>query len=77
MSKSHTKSVNSEISALLRKERKARNLTQAGLAQRLMKPQSYVAKYEAGEKKLTVGEFILICKGLKTEPSRMIRKVRG
>lgn len=37
--------------------RKAAGLTQQGLADRLGKPQSFVAKFEAGERRLDVVEL--------------------
>ena len=75
MSKSHSKAINEAVSHLLKQERKAKGYTQSMIADCLMKPQSFVAKYEAGEKKLTIGEFILVCKSLKIEPSHAIRKI--
>ncbi len=38
--------------------RKEAGLTQAALAEMLSKPQSYVAKYEKGERRLDVVEFV-------------------
>lgn len=46
------------LQTLLSAARKARNLTQAELAERLNKPQSFVAKYENGERRIDVIEFI-------------------
>lgn len=42
------------------KARKAADITQAELASRLNKPQSFVAKYEKAERRLDVIEFIEI-----------------
>ncbi|GBQ28257.1 transposase [Gluconacetobacter sacchari DSM 12717] len=43
---------------LLIAARRARGLTQTELAVRLGKPQSYVAKYETGERRIDVIEFL-------------------
>lgn len=42
--------------------RKGRNLTQVELAKKLKKPQSFVSKYETGERKLDFVEISEICK---------------
>ncbi|MER9855953.1 MULTISPECIES: helix-turn-helix transcriptional regulator [unclassified Mesorhizobium] len=38
--------------------RKAKGLTQAQVAEKLGRPQSFVAKYEGGERRLDVIEFL-------------------
>lgn len=43
---------------LLKDERKNARLTQAALAKKLKRPQSYVLKYERGDRRLDVIEFI-------------------
>ncbi|MCG4258294.1 helix-turn-helix domain-containing protein [Acetobacter senegalensis] len=43
---------------LLIAARRGKGLTQATLAERLGKPQSYVAKYETGERRIDVIEFL-------------------
>jgi transcriptional regulator with XRE-family HTH domain len=43
---------------LLVAQRKAADLTQTVLAQRLDKPPSYLAKYELGERRLDLLEFL-------------------
>src|SRR5437868_8441575 len=67
-----TKSVHSDAQrafcdAMIAARRKA-GLTQYELADRLKKPQSSVAKYEGGERRVDVVEFIQICRMLDTDP---------
>lgn len=50
-------------------------LTQQQLADRLGKPQSFVAKYEGGERRLDVIEFIAIAHALGCDAARMIREL--
>lgn len=49
---------------LLKKLRKEAGLRQVDLAQRLGKPQSYVSKYESGEKTLDILEAKEVCEVL-------------
>src|SRR3954469_21506581 len=52
--------------------RKAAGLTQRALAVRLKKPQSFVAKYEGGERRLDVVEFIRISRALEADPLKLM-----
>ena len=52
------------IGDLLRWVRKDLQLTQTELARRLRRPQSYVSKYEIGERRLDVLELRLVCRAL-------------
>lgn len=52
--------------------RKLKGLTQTTLAERLGKPQSYVAKIEGCERKLDILEFMELCTALDTRASEMI-----
>lgn len=61
--------------SLIIKARKEGNLTQDGLAKLLNKPQSYVAKYENGERRLDVIEFLLIAKALNADPIEIIKEL--
>jgi transcriptional regulator with XRE-family HTH domain len=52
--------------------RKRRGLTQVGLARRLGRPQSFVSKYERGERRLDVVEFLDVARALKIDPMQVI-----
>jgi transcriptional regulator with XRE-family HTH domain len=52
-------------------------LSQRQLAGLLKKPQSYVSKYERGERRLDVVEFLDLCKVLKLDPCAVLRKVEA
>ncbi len=54
--------------------RKETGITQQSLAKSLKKPQSYVSKYESGERRIDVLEFIAICDALKIEYKRILDK---
>jgi transcriptional regulator with XRE-family HTH domain len=59
-------------SALLIERRKDVGLTQQALIERLGQPQSYVAKYELGERRVDVVEFIEIARGLDADPLKLL-----
>jgi transcriptional regulator with XRE-family HTH domain len=71
------KSVHSAEQQLLREllaaARDKSGLTQQTLAKRLGKPQSFVAKYEGGERRLDVIEFVVIAQTLGADPVRMLK----
>lgn len=54
--------------AYLRDARKAQNLTQRVLAERLGKPHSFIAKYEIADRRLDVAEFIRVLRAMGVEP---------
>jgi transcriptional regulator with XRE-family HTH domain len=62
---------------LIQEAREKKELTQAGLASRLGKPQSYVSKYESGERRLDVIEFLQVCRALDIAPMSVIKKLVG
>ncbi len=53
--------------------RRKAGLTQAELAKRLKKPQSFVAKYEGGERRIDVLEFIDITQAMRAEPTKLLK----
>lgn len=57
------------------KARQASKLTQNEVASRLGKPQSYVSKYESGERRLDVIEFLDLCHALKIDPKIIFNKL--
>ena len=61
-----------ELRKLLLRQRTDRGVTQTELAKRLGKPQSFVAKYEGGERRLSVIEFIEIAEALQVRPSDLL-----
>ena len=60
---------------LLISARKKAGLTQAEVAERLNRPQSFVAKYEGGERRLDVIEFIQVARAVGLDPARAMRAV--
>jgi len=60
---------------LMTQARKTAGLTQDDLANRLKKPQSFVAKYEGGERRIDVVEFIAICRMIAVDPVKMLKKI--
>ena len=61
-----------QFRSLLATARERAGLTQAGVAARLGRQQSFVAKYEGGERRLDVVEFIEVCEALGIDPKRVI-----
>lgn len=61
---------------ILVQARQNAGLTQTDLALRLSKPQSYVSKYENGERRLDVIEFLDLCNVLGIEPAHVLSVLR-
>jgi transcriptional regulator with XRE-family HTH domain len=60
---------------LLVEARKKADLTQAELSSRLNRPQSFVSKYERGERRLDVLEFREVARGLRIDPIEFLAKL--
>ena len=60
---------------LLIEARKKAGLTQVELAQKLSRPQSYVSKYERGERRLDVIEFLDVAEAIGIEPIEFLCKL--
>jgi len=54
-------------------EREKAGVTQTQLAKALGRPQSFVSKYETGERRIDVEEFLQIAEALQTDASGMVR----
>jgi len=63
------------LTDLLIRARMDAGLTQQQVADKLEKPQSFVAKYEKGERRLDVIEFLEIAKVLETDAIAIIAGV--
>ena len=48
-------------------------IRQQSLARKLGKPQSFVAKYEGGERRLDVVEFVIIARALDADPVKLFK----
>jgi transcriptional regulator with XRE-family HTH domain len=55
--------------------RRSAGLTQDEVARRLERPQSFVAKYEGGERRLDVVEFIALARALEQDPLVLFRSL--
>ena len=64
-----------EFRAALVKARKEAGLTQAVLAGRLGRPQSFVSKYEGGERRLDVLEFLEVARAVGFNPARFLAEL--
>lgn len=64
-----------ELISLLIAAREKAGLTQQQLADHLRRPQSFVAKYEGGERRIDVIEFISIARALGVDPARAVRDI--
>lgn len=72
-----TQSINSatykEFRKRLVKHRRDIGLSQTELAERLGKPQQFVSRYELGERRIDVGEFLEIAEHLGIDAAKMIK----
>jgi len=55
-------------------ERNRAGLTQEALAKRLKKPQSFISKFERGERRLDVLEFLDVATAMGFDPASFIAK---
>jgi transcriptional regulator with XRE-family HTH domain len=73
ISKTLNSAKHSEFCALMVEAREKAGLTQHQLARRLRKPQSFVAKYEGGERRVDVIEFIWIAQAIGADAASLLR----
>jgi len=72
MKSTHSKEYQRALEALI-SARKARGILQTDLAQRLGKPQSFVSKFEARERRLDIVEYVEICRIMGVNPLTVLR----
>lgn len=64
------------LRSLLTTTRLSAGLTQAALSAKLRKTQSFVSKYESGERRLDMIEFLEVCKALGADPIVIVESMR-
>lgn len=71
----HTKNY-TRFLQLLVEVRKNASVTQEEVAERLNRPQSFVSKYENGERRVDLIEFLEIAQAIGFDPIGFIRKIK-
>jgi len=61
---------------LIIQSRKDAKITQVELSERLGRPQSFVSKYESGERRLDVIEFIQVCDALNASSQKILNSLK-
>lgn len=61
--------------SILAESRRQAGLSQAQLAAKLSRPQSFVSKFERGERRLDVIEFKAVAEALGLDPLRLLRRL--
>jgi transcriptional regulator with XRE-family HTH domain len=61
-----------KLLSLLIEHRARISMTQAEVARALKKPQSFVSKYERGERRLDFAETIALCRILDLDPHQLL-----
>jgi transcriptional regulator with XRE-family HTH domain len=64
-----------KLQLLLRDLRKKQGVRQQELAERLGRPQSYVSKYEGGERNIDLIELIDVAKSIDLDPAVVISEL--
>ena len=70
----HTKNYTRFLELLIT-ARKDADVTQDEVARRLNRPQSFVSKYENGERRVDIIEFIEIAEAIGFDPIAFIKKI--
>lgn len=75
MGKSTFSATYNRFRRLLVNAREKKGFTQADVAAKLAKPQSFVSKYELGERRLDVVEFLAVTKALGVDPVKLLKQL--
>ncbi|MGO9097122.1 MAG: helix-turn-helix domain-containing protein [Bryobacteraceae bacterium] len=75
MLKARSATAQERLQALLRQVRTEAGLTQTDVAQRMGQPQSFVSKYESGERRLDILELREICQVAGMSLPEFIRRL--
>ena len=63
------------LQELLLRVRKEKKLSQWDVAKKLGRPQSFVSKYESGERLLDVIEFIAVARAMGADPNDILSEL--
>ena len=74
MQKSLKSAEYARLVALLVAAREKADIKQQPLAAKLGKPQSFIAKYEGGERRIDLIEFVAIARALGADPTKLFRE---
>ena len=74
MQKSLKSAEYARLVALLVAAREKADIKQQPLAAKLGKPQSFIAKYEGGERRIDLIEFVAIARALNADPMKLFRE---
>lgn len=55
--------------------RLAADLRQVDLAKRLGRPQNYVSRYETGERRIDMGQFVQVARTIGVDPVELLARV--
>ena len=77
MQKSLSSSKQKIFLSLLRRVRVEAGLRQIDVAERLDQPQSFVSKYESGERRLDLLELELVCDACDTNLSEFVKRYKA
>ena len=75
MLKSRSVTPQEQLLSLLRNVRTEAGLTQTDVAHRLKQPQSFVSKYESGERRLDILELRDVCEAIGVALSEFIKRL--
>jgi transcriptional regulator with XRE-family HTH domain len=64
------------LRVLLIEARRAKSATQHEIAKLLRRPQSFVSKYEQGERRLDVIEFLEVSEAIGFDPGQLLQGLR-
>ena len=62
--------------SMLVEYRRAAGLTQAAVAARLARPQSFLAKIESGERRVDVVEFLELAQAIGFDPAEFVNELQ-
>lgn len=77
MQKSLSSSKHKAFLKLLRQVRQEAGLRQIEVAERLNQPQSFVSKYESGERRLDLLELELVCEACEMDLSQFVKRYKA